>query len=86
MSHQPLLLYSLIAERSVSHPVRPTAGVPLVTPRCPLPADAIVAYVDGWLGLGVGGRRRTGAGALQDVRQFWEGRGGNPGAHSAQSV
>lgn len=43
MSCQPLLLYSLIVERSVSHPVRLTAGVPLVTPRCPLPADAIVA-------------------------------------------
>lgn len=43
MSCQPLLLYSLIVERSVSHPVRLTAGVPLVTPQCPLPADAIVA-------------------------------------------
>ncbi len=43
MSRQPLLLYSLIVERSVSHPVRLTAGVPLVTPQCPLPADAIVA-------------------------------------------
>lgn len=38
MSCQPFLLYSLIVERSVSHPVRLTAGVPLVTPRCPLPA------------------------------------------------
>ena len=40
---QPLLLSSLIVERSVSHPVGLTAAVPLVTPRCPLPADAIVA-------------------------------------------
>lgn len=58
MSHQPLLLYPLIVERSVSHPVRPTAGVPLVTPRCPLPADAIVAFVGGWgpsEGWGLGG-------------------------------
>lgn len=43
MSCQPLLLSSLIVERSVSHPVRPTAAVPPVTPQCPLPADAIVA-------------------------------------------
>lgn len=43
MSCQLLLLYSLIVERSVSHPVRLTAGVPLVTPQCPVPADAIVA-------------------------------------------
>lgn len=69
MSRQPLLLYSLIVERSVSHPVRLTAGVPLVTPRCPLPTDAIVAAMT-----------TEESQALQDVRQYWEGRGGNPGA------
>jgi len=43
MSCQLLLLYSLIVERSVSHPVRLTACVPLVTLQCPVPVDAIVA-------------------------------------------
>lgn len=43
MSCQLLLLYSLIVEGSVSHPVRLTPGVPSVTPQCPLPSDAIVA-------------------------------------------
>lgn len=43
MSCQLLLLYSLIVKRSVSHPVSLTAGVPLVTPQCPVPVDAIVA-------------------------------------------
>lgn len=43
MSCQPLLLYSLIVERSVSHPFRLTAAVLLVTLWCPLPTDAIVA-------------------------------------------
>lgn len=47
VSHQLLLLCSLIVARSVSHPVRPAAGVPPVTPRCPLPADAIVALGGG---------------------------------------
>lgn len=69
VSCQLLLLYSLIVERSVSHPVRLTAGVPLVTPPCPLPTDAIVAEI-----------AAEESRALQDVRQYWEGRGGNPGA------
>lgn len=62
MSHQPLLLYPLIVERSVSHPVRPTAGVPLVTPRYPLSADAIVALGAGGRVGGGGGRERGPAG------------------------
>lgn len=45
MSCQSLFLYSLIVEKSVSHPVRLTASVPLVTLQCPVPTDAIVAAV-----------------------------------------
>ena len=51
--------------------------------RC-LPAPSWHIGVCGWVG--GGGGHSTRAWALQDVRQFWEGRGGIGGGHSAQSV